>query len=322
MTGTLSPIRRWWRLIQPLFLALALVFIALLLRSQWGELSRHTWRVNPGWLLLSGLLMLAGWCVEVWLWRFALARLGGELAYADALRIWFASILVRYIPGNVWQPLGMTVLARQRGVRVEATIGSIALFQAVNLLSVLPIAGLYLLTVGDFGLLQPWLGGATDWLVALAGLGIALFLLRPGWLIGLLNWALNKAGRPALNATLTTGQLLRLLLVAVLAWLCWGGSFAAITFGLTVYTADEMVLALPHLLAAFPIAYAVGYLSFITPSGLAVREGVLYLLLAPLLGGGPTTVAALAIRLWQIVLEVVVAGGVALWAKSRGADIG
>ncbi len=320
MSVTVSPIRRGWRLIQPLFLVLALFFIALLLRSQWGELSRHTWRIAPGWLALSGLLMLGGWCVEVWLWRFALARLGGELAYADALRIWFASILVRYIPGNVWQPLGMTVLARQRGVRVEAIVGSIALYQAVNLLSVLPIAGVYLLTVGDFGLLQPWLGGATDWLVALAGLGIALFLLRPGWLIGLLNWALTKAGRPALNATLSTRHLLALLLVAVLAWLCWGGSFAAITFGLTAYTANEMVLALPHLLAAFPIAYAVGYLSFITPSGLAVREGVLYLLLAPLLGGGPTTVAALAIRLWQVILEVVVAGGVGLWARKT--DIG
>ncbi len=320
MTETPSPIRRWWRLIQPLFLALAFVFIALLLRSQWGELSRHTWRISPGWLLLSGLLMLGGWSVEVWLWRFALARLGGELAYADALRIWFASILVRYIPGNVWQPLGMTVLARQRGVRVEATVGSIALYQAVNLLSVLPIAALYLLTVGDFGLLEPWLGGATNWLVALAGAGVALFLLRPGWLIGLLNWALIKAGRPMLEAALTTAQLLRLLLVAVLAWLCWGSSFAAITFGLTVYTANEMAAVLPHLLAAFPIAYAVGYLSFITPSGLAVREGVLYLLLAPLLGGGPTTIAALAIRLWQVILEVVVAGGVGLWA--RGKDIG
>ncbi|MBX3052761.1 MAG: flippase-like domain-containing protein [Caldilineaceae bacterium] len=317
MSAVASPLRRGWQLIQPLFLVLALVFIALLLRSQWGELSGHTWRLHPGWLALSGLLMIGGWCVEVWLWRFALACLGGYLAYPDALRIWFASILVRYIPGNVWQPLGMTVLARQQGVQVEATVGSIALFQAVNLLSVLPIAAFYLLTVGDFGLLEPWLGAATGWLVALAGLGVALFLLRPGWLIGLLNWALTKAGRPRLRAALTTRHLLALLLVALLAWLCWGTSFAALTFGLAAYTAGEMAAALPHLLAAFPIAYAVGYLSFITPSGLAVREGTLYLFLAPVLGGGPTTVAALAIRLWQVILEVVVAGAVGLWTRAR-----
>lgn len=297
----------WQRLIQPLFLGLALLFIALLLRSQWSELARHTWRLHPGWLALSGLAMLAGWAVEVGLWRAGLARLGGRLSYAKALRIWFASILVRYIPGNVWQPLGMTVLARQEGVRVEATVGSIALFQAVNLLSVLPIAGLYLLTVGDFGLLEPWLGAATGWLVAGAGAAIGLFLLRPGRLIWLLNWALGKAGRAPLDAALTTADLLRLLAIATLAWLCWGLSFGAMTFALTPYAPAEMSAALPHLLAAFPIAYAVGYLSFITPSGLAVREGVLYLLLAPVLGGGPTTVAALAIRLWQVILEVAAA---------------
>ncbi|MBI3957457.1 MAG: flippase-like domain-containing protein [Chloroflexi bacterium] len=322
MSTAASSLHRWWRLIQPLFLVLALVFIALLLGSQWSELRAHTWRIAPFWLIVSGLLMLGGWGVEVWLWRGALARLGGQLDYADALRIWFASILVRYIPGNVWQPLGMTVLARQRGVRMEATVGSIALYQAVNLLSVLPIAGVYLLTVGNFGLLDPWLGPTTGWLVALASLTIGLFLLRPGWLIGLLNWALGKASRAPLDAELTTGQLLRLLLVAIFAWLCWGGSFAGITFGLSVYTVGEMAAALPHLLAAFPIAYAVGYLSFVTPGGLAVREGALYLLLAPILGGGPTTVAALAIRLWQVILEVVAAGGVRLWMGRRSEDIG
>ncbi len=319
MTTATVSLRRWWRVAQPIFLLVALLFIALLLRGQWDELSRHAWRMDPAWLALSGLLMLGGWCVEIWLWRAALDRLGGHLPYVEALRIWFASILVRYIPGNVWQPLGMTVLAQQRGVRVEATVGSIALYQAVNLLSVLPIAALYLLTIGDFGLLGPWLDGATNWLVALAVIGVALFLLRPGWLIGLLNWLLSKAGRSPLAADLTTGQLLLLLLVATLDWLSWGGSFAAITFGLgtngTVYTNSEMVAALPHLLAAFPIAYAVGYLSFVTPSGLAVREGVLYLLLAPVLGGGPVTVAALAIRLWQVILEVVVAGTVAVVSR-------
>lgn len=317
MTASLPVSRRLWRLIQPLFLLLALIFVVLLLASQWNDLRSHTWRMDSRWLAFSGLLMLGGWCVEVWLWRAALACLGGWLGYADALGIWFASILVRYIPGNVWQPLGMTVLARQRGVRVEATVGSIALFQAVNLLSVLPIAGIYLLTVGDFGLLAPWLGAATNWLAAVAVLIITFFLLRPGWLIGLLNWAVTKVGRTPLDAQLTTGQLIRLLLVAIVAWLCWGGSFAAITFGLTAYTVGEMASALPHLLAAFPMAYAVGYLSFITPSGLAVREGTLYLLLAPVLGGGATTIAALAIRLWQIVLEVVVAGSVWLWTRDR-----
>jgi hypothetical protein len=38
-----------------------------------------------------------------------------------------------------------------------------------------------------------------------------------------------------------------------------------------------------------------------------VREGAFYLLLAPVVGGGLITVAALAMRLWNIIGEVIMA---------------
>ena len=53
-------------------------------------------------------------------------------------------------------------------------------------------------------------------------------------------------------------------------------------------------------------------------SGLTFRTDQFALWLAELeLGGGPTTVAALAIRLWQVILEVVVAGSFWLWTRGR-----
>ena len=53
---------------------------------------------------------------------------------------------------------------------------------------------------------------------------------------------------------------------------------------------------------------AAGYISFITPSGLGVREGVAYLLWAPLIGGATATIAALAMRLWLMLGELAGAG--------------
>ena len=64
---------------QPLFLALALLFIVLLLRSQWAELSQHTWRLNLSWLLASALFMLASWALEIQVWRQLLAVVGAHL---------------------------------------------------------------------------------------------------------------------------------------------------------------------------------------------------------------------------------------------------
>ena len=69
-----------------------------------------------------------------------------------------------------------------------------------------------------------------------------------------------------------------------------------------------MLALAPHLVAAYPIAYAIGFISLITPSGLGVREGAFYLLLAPIMGGGAITIVALAMRLWTTLGELVAAG--------------
>ena len=77
---------------------------------------------------------------------------------------------------------------------------------------------------------------------------------------------------------------------------------------LTGYTLSDLTSLWPHLLSSYPVAYAVGYLSFITPSGLAVREGTLYLLLTPILGGGVVAATAVAMRVWLTLGELMVAG--------------
>ena len=103
--------RRVLKWLQPALLVAAAVFIALFLRSQWGELRAHPWALNAGWLTLSAALMLASWAVEIAIWRGLLIDLGGRLGFVAAARIWFLSAIVRYIPGNVWQPLSMTLQA-------------------------------------------------------------------------------------------------------------------------------------------------------------------------------------------------------------------
>jgi uncharacterized membrane protein YbhN (UPF0104 family) len=312
--------RRLIRWAQPIVLGLALIFIVLLLRSQWEELRAYEWQIHAGGLLASGIVLVASWFIDVVIWRTVLGWLGGPLAYREATRIWFASILVRYIPGNVWQPLGMTVLAQQVGVRPEVTIASIVLFQAISLLSVVPLVAVYLLAGGAITVLD--LSTIAPWLAVFAAAPVIVFLARPGWLIGLLNLVLVRLRREPLTVQLSSARLLMLLGIAVLAWLLWGVAFIALTLSLHPLPWDTLQPILLTLLVAYPIAYAVGYLSFLTPGGLAVREGMLAILLIPAIGG-LATVAALVMRLWLVILEVVVAGIVALSTKQRtGAKIG
>ncbi|MCB9148699.1 MAG: flippase-like domain-containing protein [Caldilineaceae bacterium] len=304
--------KRFLQYSQPVMVGLAVAFIFYVLSAQWEQLRDQPWRLHGGWLVISTLFLLASWGLEIAVWRYLLHLLGGYVPYATAARIWFLSAIVRYVPGNIWQPLSMTLRCRQHGVAPETTLTSVVLYQVVILLAAAPIAGIYFFATGNYGLITDALGQMAPWLAGLVLLPVLIFLWRPDWLIGILNWALRRIGRAGTVGRFTSANLLWALLLACADWMLWGASFAAITFALAAYTTAQMQPLLPHLLASYAIAYAVGFISFITPSGFGVREGAFYVLLAPLLGGGPVTVAALAMRIWTTLGEIMMAGVSAL----------
>lgn len=293
---------------QPLFVLLALLFMALLLRSQWEELQTHRWQINLPWLAASAFLLLAAWAVEIAVWLRLLRTVGGQLAYWPAARIWFLSAIVRYIPGNVWQPLSMTLLCQRRGVKPEATVTSILLYQVIILLAVTPIAAVYFGATGNWGLFTDLLTGFGPWLISVGLAPLVVFLVRPSLLVDVVNWVLLRFGRSALETGFARAELVFVLGLAAADWLIWGATFCALAFGLNMYTPQQMLALAPHLIAVYSVAYAIGLLSLITPSGLGVREGAFYLLLAPIMGGGTVTVIALAMRIWTMLGEAIAAG--------------
>ncbi|HMN26834.1 MAG TPA: lysylphosphatidylglycerol synthase domain-containing protein, partial [Caldilineaceae bacterium] len=270
---------------QPALVGLSLVLIVWLLGAQWAELRTHSWRLHGGWLALSAGLMVMAWVCEVSLWRSLLRLVEGYLSFVTAWRIWFYTALVRYVPGNVWQPLSMTLYCQQRGIRPEATLMSVALYQLLTLLSAAPLAAGYWLVAGQRAVLTRFVAGLTPWLVVLVLSPVVVALLRPGWLIAMLNWVLGKFGRPTLAMQLPASRLALGLLLGAASWLFWGGSFAALTFSLAPYSPSDWIQLTPVLVTTFAVGYAIGLLSVITPSGLGVREGAFYLLLVPLMEG-------------------------------------
>jgi uncharacterized membrane protein YbhN (UPF0104 family) len=304
-------LRRLIRWSQPIFLLVALAAIGWFLAKQWPTLRTYPWRLDWGWLLATCLFTWASWAVEIAIWRHLLATLGGNLPYWTAARIWFLSAIVRYIPGNVWQPLSLTLYCRRHGVAPEAAVTSIVLFQVVTLLATAPILVLYFVWIDTKSLAAQWISHFPPALLWLALLPLLAFLLRPQWLVEVLNWALLRLQRPPLAVKLTSGNLLTLLLVALFDWFLWGSVFAAFTFAVAGDAVGSgwgsNVAIAPLLIASYPIASVVGFLSLITPSGFGVREGAFYLLLTPQIAGSVVTVVALGIRVWGIINEVILA---------------
>ena len=318
---SMPPLRKALAAVQPLFLALAFVLMGLLLVRHWDGLRAYQWQFRPLWLAASGLCVLAGWLVEIFMWRRGLGLLGGRLDYRTAVQIWFASAIVRYIPGNVWQPLSMTVRCGERGIPPQTTLASLSLFLGLHLLAACPITALYLATWGRAGAASRWLGFLAPWWSVLIAVPVLIFLIRPRWMLAAANRVLARVGLEPLPLHLSSGELLGLLGTSLAAWAFLCGAFTALAGALAAPGSAPFREAVPHVAFAYPIAYAIGFLSLLTPSGLGVREGILVLLLAPVLGSRGAIVAALGMRAWEIGLEMAVTAGVVglpwLWSRGR-----
>ena len=297
----MSRLTRALLVIQPLVVVVGFVVVGLLLRREWGSLASYRWNLDPSWLAASAALMAAGWLIELRLWQRIIAIFGGSLEYWAAARIWFISAIARYVPGNVWQPLSLTVLCRKRGVRPEAAFAGLSLFQAMHLLAISSLTVCYLAV---WGASSEWLRSVSDWRAAIVAIPVICFVVRPSWMLRIINRALVQLGREALPVRLSTGLLVRFLLIAMAAWACLSCGFVALAKAITPAVSRG---AVPHFAAAYLIAYAIGFLSVLTPGGLIVREGVLYVLISPFVGPQSAIVISIAMRTWEIVLEMTAA---------------
>lgn len=275
---------------------LALYFVGLQLQQSIADLEGLTisW---PAVILALGF-GCASLTTYALLWRANLRQFGAIISALTAARIWFFSQLVRYVPGNVWHLFGRAYLAREAGVPLQPLAVSLGLelFQTITAALLLAVLAL------PFWNMPP---------VALPFLLLVVPLLLAYFWTPLLNVPVGILARRSGY----TGDALHLRRIDLLSLLpgyclCW------ILYGCGVYLLATAIyplplMALPGIAASFAIAWVVGFLSFVTPSGLGVREGVLSFLLAALMPAPEAVLVAILARLWLTLAELLVV--VAAW---------
>jgi len=160
------------------------------------------------------------------------------------------------------------------------------------------IFAISLLFWGDVGLVGKLLNGSP--LVVALGLvtiGALLVGLHPRVLGGMLNGALRLVKRSPVELTLRYRDILLVTLAWCASWLVAGTAFYVLL--LALWPAAPPI-ALPICIGIEAMAWDIGFLSFITPSGLGFREGAvvgLFALSLPL----PLGIAAILALLWRLI---------------------
>ncbi len=288
--------RPWVRVVQWLAGLAIVVFAARSLARNWADLTSQPleWRVQPGWLLLSALLVWSMYALLVVAWRTMLAGWGQQLDGWTAARIWTVSSLGKYLPGKVWAVAGMALMAQRAGIAPWAATGSAVVLQVLAIGTGAAVAGL----TGRSAIEAAHQGAGAALLLLIAGAvaGVAL-LLWPPFLTRLLRLAAPDAearGAPA-AAGIVFG-----IVANTVAWLGYGAALWCLSRGLL----SEVRLRPELAVAVFTASYLAGFLALFAPGGIGVREGLFILMLQGPLGIGAATALALASRLLLTITEL------------------
>jgi hypothetical protein len=277
--------------------ALAIIFLAgrSVVRN-WEQLRNQPldWHLQPGWIVLSVLVVWLMYGLLIIAWRRMLAGWGQELRGWTAARIWTVSSLGKYIPGKVWAVAGMALMSREAGIEPWAATGSAIILQV--------------LAIGT-GAAVATCSGAGGLEASRPGIRVALFALMVASVagIGLLLWPpvlrrlLHLAGSDPVSGTApAAGGILFGIAANLVAWIGYGLSLWLLARGVL----PGAGLALLPAIAVFTASYLAGFLALLVPGGFGVREGLFILMLQGPIGIGAATALALASRVLLTITEV------------------
>jgi glycosyltransferase 2 family protein len=290
---------------------LGLAIVGLAVRSlvrNWDELRAQPlqWSVEPGWILLSAVVVWLMYALLIAAWRQMLTAWGRGLDFWSAARIWTVSSLGKYLPGKVWAVAGMALMAQRAGIGAGPATGSAVILQLLAIGTGAAVAGLT-----GWGALRAVYPGAATGLVALlaASVGGIGLLLSPAVVNRMLHIAAPDAG----PVTPPAGAVAFGLVANAVAWMGYGVALWLLARGLL----PDVRLGLLPATAVFTASYLAGFLALFAPGGIGVREGVFILMLQGPIGIGAATALAIASRLLLTITELGAAVPFLLFPRGR-----
>lgn len=257
----------------------AAYFIVRLVIDHASSMADLALRLKPLPLLAGIALTFVSTLSIVFLWTWIVHPAN---AFHRLLNLTFLKAnLIRYIPGNVFGLGARVLFAEQHGVPKK--VGGMSLVAESVLL---------LATTGTlaFAYLRPWA-------LPLAAVGVVSVLMIV---------SRNFRHRPGVPDP-------RRIVLLYLLYLTYG-----LTLGLALrFFADSagVQLGTAEAIGVFSLAWFLGFVSLLTPSGLVVREGTIIFFLSPAIGTPAATFLALMSRLAIVLTDVVTAGVYVLVAR-------
>jgi uncharacterized membrane protein YbhN (UPF0104 family) len=269
-------------------------FLTANLIKNWQNIPFDSLHFNSVNLIVSFVFLVLNFLLFIQGWRCIVHRLGGAVTYKTSFWLISLSQVAKYIPGGIWFTLGRVYLAKDMKLKAEIIALSVVI---ETVLTFLVCILLFLLSIVFSEQHTP-----AHSLFVIPIFIIFLIILQPSILNKLINFALKIFKRPAIHLSMSYTQLLTLSLYFL-------GFLIAQLIGFYFLINSIYPLAISkmfELITAYTVSWMAGFIVIFAPSGLGVREGVMTLLLSPILPTPLAIAISFIARVWMIVFEIVI----------------
>lgn len=282
------------------------------------QLEGITLQMQWQWLVTSFGFILFYRSFYVWPFTIILRCVsqGAPIPFRNAFVLFHLANITRYLPGRVWGVVRMLSLSRRFGLSKTTVGGSLTLHVGIEtaLGGFLAVSLLFSKRMQDtaLGILEKVPEHTLLFIIAAVGIMAGVLLLIPKVSVHTRQALImfREIGRPFCQKSFwLPASYLRgdggvgILVSHILLWICQGLAFYLFFRSLaSVAWTDASIPT-----ACYAFAWIVGFLSFLTPSGLGIREGLLGLLLSSYMPVPQATLVALLCRIWMLTAELILA---------------
>lgn len=266
------------------------------LLENYHKLSLYNFDPEYNRIIISYVLLILVLFFNPFGWMKVLSELNERMSFTESFSIFYVSQLGKYVPGKLWTYLMQIYMAEKKGISKEKTFISSVLFQLISMGTTVVTFVVSLLFWDNFNF---------SLRVIIVGLFLILILviIWSGFLNVMTNFILNKVLKQKIVVNLSNMTIIHVILILMASWIAYGVAYYH--FINSFYPIS--VISSIQFSGIYAISWLIGYLSFLTPGGLGIREGIQAYLLSFFLPLPISIIISLACRIWITAGEIAVA---------------
>lgn len=292
------------------------------------QLEVITFQIQWRWLVTSFGVILIYRSLYVWPFTKLLCCIfqEGAVPFRNVFTLFHLTNITRYLPGRIWGVVRLLSLSSRFGLSKTAVGGSFTLHVGIETtlggLIAMPLLFSKQMRDTALSVLEKVSGHLLLFTLAIVGIiaGAFFLILRGSTYARQTLKTLREVGQPFCQKSFwISSSCLRgdggigILASHILLWICQGLAFYLFVRSLApVAWTDAGILT-----ACYAFAWIVGFLSFLTPGGLGIREGLLGFLLPSYMSVPQAMLVALLCRVWMLSAELILASIAFFFTKTE-----